>query len=80
MDCSLALEREIERGEAVWWIPAPAVRARTGTRERVMIWSYVPKRFTSERRRLDGVNSSENLRVDHVRLDEDALGHCVNGA
>lgn len=45
-----------------------------------MIWGEVSERLTSERSRLDCVDSSEDLRVDHVRLDEDALGHRVNRA
>ena len=39
----------------------------------------VPKCLPGEGSRFDRVDSSEELLVDHARLDEDALGHCVDG-
>jgi len=39
----------------------------------------VPERLPGEGDRLDSVDSSEELLVDHARLDEDALGHRVDG-
>lgn len=42
-----------------------------------MIMSEVSECATGKRDRLDRVDSSEELLVDHARLDEDALGHRV---
>jgi hypothetical protein len=76
-DRRLAIKREIESGEALRWIPSPAVYSGTHARERMVIVSEVPKYLPGEGGRLDRVDSSEELLVDHARLDEDALGHRV---
>ncbi len=46
-------------------------------RERVVVVSQVPECLTGEGSRLDRVDSSDELLIDHARLDEDALGHRV---
>ena len=79
-DRCLAIEREIEGGEAVRWVPASTVGSGTGSGERMAIVGDVPERPPGEGGRLDRVDSSEELLVDHARLDENALGHCVDGA
>ena len=76
-DRRLALEREVQGGEALRWIPPPAVDSGAHTRERMVVVSEVPECLPGEGGRLDRVDSSEELLVDHARLDEDALGHCV---
>ncbi len=40
----------------------------------------VTERLTCKGRWFDTVDSSEEVLIDHAKLDEDALGHCVDGA
>ncbi len=76
-DRRLAIEREVQGGEALWWIPAPAVDSGAHARERVMVVRQMPECLTGEGGRLDRVDSSDELLIDHARLDEDALGHRI---
>ena len=42
-----------------------------------MVVSRVPECLAGEGGRLDRVDSSDELLINHARLDEDALGHRV---
>ncbi len=54
-----------------------AVDSGAHARERVMVVGQMPECLTGEGGRLDRVDSSDELLIDHARLDEDALGHRV---
>jgi hypothetical protein len=73
----LTVEREVESGEALRRIPPPAVDSGAYAGERMVIMSEVSECATGKGDRLDRVDSSEELLVDHAWLDEDALGHRV---
>lgn len=42
-----------------------------------MVVGQMPECLTGEGDRLDRVDPSDELLIDHGRLDEDALGHCI---
>ena len=42
-----------------------------------MVVRQMPECLTGEGGRLDRVDSSDELLIDHARLDEDALGHRI---
>jgi hypothetical protein len=42
-----------------------------------MIVGQMPECLAGERGRLDRVDSSEELLIDHARLDKDTLGHRI---
>ena len=76
-DRRLTLERKIEGGEALRWIPPSAMDSGAHAREWMVVVSQMPECLTGEGGRLDRVDSSDELLIDHARLDEDALGHRV---
>jgi hypothetical protein len=75
MDGRVALQSQIERREAVWRVPATTVGARARTRQGVMVLCEVTECAAGVPDRLDGIDSRQELTVDHAALDEDALGH-----
>jgi hypothetical protein len=60
-------EPEIERREALRWIPTTALEASPGPRERVPILRDMAECLSRERGRLEGINPGQELTVEHPR-------------
>lgn len=65
-DRGLTLEREVERGEAVGWVPASAVQARPSAGEWMAVVGDVPEGLCGKSERVERVDSCEELGVDHA--------------